>query len=183
MDADTSDTATATGRPTVVVVDDRGESGDDGADEPPVDVEHWRRLATDVLVHEGVGAMEVSVAFVDAATIAALKRDHLDGDGAPTDVLAFPIDDVRGEPGDDAPRLLGDVVICPAVAASQAADHAGRVDDELALLLVHGLLHLLGMDHAEQDEQRAMQARERDLLERFHGPLAGDPWRDDAEDR
>src|SRR5262249_20745883 len=124
------DTAPVTGRPTVVVVDDRSESGDDGTDEPPVDLDRWAQLATDVLRHEGVGGMDVSVSFVDADTIAELKRHHLDGDGEPTDVLAFPIDDVTVEPDDGAPGLLGDVVICPAVAVAQAAGHAGSDDDE-----------------------------------------------------
>jgi probable rRNA maturation factor len=111
------------------------------------------------------------------------------GKTGPTDVLAFPLDgqDVselvtgggatRGpdraptDPG-DLPLLLGDVVICPSVAAAQAPEHAGTVDDELALLLVHGILHVLGHDHAEPDEAEAMRARERTLLEahHWHGP-------------
>lgn len=77
---------------------------------------------------------------------------------------------------DDQPILLGDVVICPAVAARQAATHAGSYDDEIALLLVHGVLHVLGMDHAEAADREAMQARERALLAELHGPLAADPW-------
>jgi len=68
----------------------------------------------------------------------------------------------------DLPLLLGDVVVCPAVAERQAPEHAGSYDDELALLVVHGVLHVLGHDHAEPDETAAMQARERDLLDRFH---------------
>ena len=67
-------------------------------------------------------------------------------------------------------------MICPAVAAANAPTHAGTYDDELALLVVHGLLHLLGLDHADEPGTRAMQARERDLLARLHGPLARDPW-------
>jgi probable rRNA maturation factor len=59
-------------------------------------------------------------------------------------------------------------VICPAVAHRNAPEHAGTYDDEMALLLVHGILHLLGMDHADEDEARDMQRRERELLERFH---------------
>ena len=60
------------------------------------------------------------------------------------------------------PVLLGDVVVCPAVAADQAPTHAGTLDDELALLVVHGILHVLGHDHAEPDETAAMRARELD---------------------
>ncbi len=109
------------------------------------------------------------------------------GKPGPTDVLAFPIDapDVEvwplpgadqprsrpgpGRPG-DLPLLLGDVVVCPAVAAAQAPDHAGTVDDELALLVVHGVLHVLGYDHAEDAERAAMRARE--LRAARRSPLA-----------
>ena len=66
------------------------------------------------------------------------------------------------------PVLLGDVVVCPAVAADQAAAHAGTLDDELALLVVHGVLHVLGHDHAEPGETAVMRARELDLLQRHH---------------
>ena len=59
-------------------------------------------------------------------------------------------------------------MICPSYAAEQAPNHAGTYEDELALLIVHGVLHILGMDHAEPDEQAAMQAAERELLARFH---------------
>jgi probable rRNA maturation factor len=62
------------------------------------------------------------------------------------------------------PLLLGDVVICPAVAARNAPEHAGTYDNELALLLVHGILHLLGMDHDDEAEAAAMEALERQLL-------------------
>jgi len=72
----------------------------------------------------------------------------------------------------DLPVLLGDVVICPKVAAVNAPDHAGTYDDELALLLVHGILHLLGMDHLDDEEAEEMEARERELLARFHRPPA-----------
>jgi probable rRNA maturation factor len=64
--------------------------------------------------------------------------------------------------------LLGDVVVCPAVAAEQAATHAGTLDDELALLVVHGVLHVLGHDHAEADETATMRARELELLQQHH---------------
>ncbi|HKE74529.1 MAG TPA: rRNA maturation RNase YbeY [Acidimicrobiales bacterium] len=158
-----------------------------GADEQnaaPVDVDRWVRLARDVLVAEGVqGDVELSLLFVDEETIAELNARFMDADG-PTDVLAFPIDDpvVAGrwpdastsgpdredpEPG-DLPLLLGDVVVCPAVAERQAPEHAGSYDDELALLVVHGVLHVLGHDHAEPDETAVMQGRERALLDEFH---------------
>ena len=158
-----------------------------GADEQTtveVDVDRWVTLARDVLVAEGVrGEAELSMLFVDESAIAELNQRFMDATG-PTDVLAFPIDDpvVAGrwpdagtagpdrddpDPG-DLPLLLGDVVVCPAVAERQAPTHAGSYEDELALLVVHGVLHVLGHDHAEPDETAVMQERERVLLERFH---------------
>ena len=151
----------------------------------PVDTLRWVRLAESVLDAEGVrGETEVSLLFVDEAAIADLHKRFL-GRDSPTDVLAFPIDDEPGESGrspdaggtgpgagdevaEDQPLLLGDVVICPAVAAINAPEHAGSFEDELALLVVHGLLHLLGMDHEQGDEAEAMEAKERELLARFH---------------
>jgi probable rRNA maturation factor len=65
------------------------------------------------------------------------------------------------------------------VAERNAPTHAGTVDDELALLVVHGILHLLGMDHAEEAERVEMQGRERELLDAHYGPLASDPWSGD----
>jgi probable rRNA maturation factor len=159
----------------------------------PVDVAACGRLAEQVLEAEGVrGEAELSVLFVDRDTIASLNHDFMESEG-PTDVLSFPIDGElaqsgrwpdEGGPGpdrelpdpDDLPLLLGDIVICPDVAAANAPGHAGSFADEIALLVVHGILHLLGMDHGEPVEQAAMQARERELLERFHGAPARDPW-------
>jgi probable rRNA maturation factor len=166
--------------------------GVDEQDDEEIDVGRWVRLAEDVLGAEGVRrGSELSVLFVDEATMADLNERHM-GTSGPTDVLAFPIDDDAIDPGrwpdngssgpdrpptdlDDLPALLGDVVVCPAVAARQAPEHRsehhdGTVDDEIALLVVHGILHVLGMDHAEADEAAAMQAKERALLERFHRP-------------
>jgi probable rRNA maturation factor len=138
-----------------------------GADEQSdveVDIERWSRLAEDVLESEGARG-ELTLTFVDRAEIAVLNRDHMGADG-PTDVLSFPLDDPSS--ATDLPVLLGDVVVCPAVAADQAGDHAGTLDDELALLVVHGVLHVLGHDHAGDDETARMQAHERELLERHH---------------
>ncbi len=92
------------------------------------------------------------------------------GKDGPTDVLSFPLDD--GDPVPGVPALLGDVVICPDVALAQYAEHAGTFDDEIALLVVHGILHVLGHDHAEPDEAEIMRARELELLTalHWHGP-------------
>jgi probable rRNA maturation factor len=160
----------------------------DEQDDVPIDLERWQRLALDVLRDQGVrGLAELSVLYVGEADIADLNEQYM-GKPGPTDVLAFPLDGhevtavvdagaPRGpdraplDPG-DLPLLLGDVVICPAIAAQQAPEHAGTLDDELALLLVHGTLHVLGLDHATDDEAIAMRATERRLLEEhhWHGP-------------
>jgi probable rRNA maturation factor len=157
--------------------------GADEQSEVVLDVLRWVRLAGLVLDEERVpGGAELSVIFVDEQAITDLNERFLGGNGS-TDVLAFPMDDDvvlggrqpdqggRGpgsptEPG-DPPTLLGDVVVCPKVAERQARAQAGTLDDELALLVVHGILHLLNYDHAEPRESETMKRRERELLTRF----------------
>jgi probable rRNA maturation factor len=150
-----------------------------------VDAARWGSLLAAVLRREGVApGAEAGLTFVAPSAMAELNREHMGSDG-PTDVLSFPIDgiDAAGAGDPDGPGLVGDVVVCPSVAVAAAPDHAGSPDDEIALLVVHGALHLLGHDHAEVDERDVMQARERSLLAELHGPLAGDPWADhDADD-
>lgn len=163
----------------------------DEQSDQPVEAERWAELARAVLVAEGVrGDAELSLLFVDETAMAELNQRFMNKTG-PTDVLAFPIDDDdietdRGSrpsdsrgPGNnddegsgDIPRLLGDVVVCPAVARRNAPDHAGTYDAEMALLIVHGTLHVLGMDHLEDLEAEAMQRREQEHLSRFGGVLA-----------
>jgi probable rRNA maturation factor len=151
----------------------------------PVEGDRWARLAEEVLDAEGIrGDAELSLLFVDETAIAELNHRFMGAEG-PTDVLAFPLEDdlvgtgrwpdsgTTGPMGNrtepvDPPLLLGDVVICPAVAARNAPTHAGSYEDEIALLVVHGVLHVLGMDHADPEEAEVMQAKERDLLARFH---------------
>jgi probable rRNA maturation factor len=141
-----------------------------------LDVDRLAELARRVLRAEGLDAScELSLRFVDEEAMTALNREHMGGEG-PTDVLAFPIDGldaVGGPPSGGAagmPVLLGDVVVCPAVAERNAGARGQRTVDELALLVVHGVLHVLGMDHAEPEEAAAMQARERALLADHAGP-------------
>jgi probable rRNA maturation factor len=158
-------------------------AADEQADHP-VAVERWSRLARAVLEAEGiVSDTEVSLLFVDEATIASLNERFLDKRG-PTDVLSFPIEDEADRsgrspdeggtgPGSIEPDtgrllLLGDVVICPAVAARNAVDHGVSLDDEMALLVVHGILHLLGMDHEVEAEAERMERREQQLLARYY---------------
>ncbi len=158
----------------------------DEQSERAIDIARWVALARNVLDAQGVKQdMEVSLLFVDEPTIAELRERFL-GEPGPTDVLAFPIDeepDIGGRSPDeggtgpggglpsdetDMPTLLGDVVVCPSVAARNAEAHGVSLDDEIALLVVHGLLHLLGMDHGEDEEAETMERRERELLARFH---------------
>lgn len=136
-----------------------------------IDADRWCSLAMDAARHLGLNG-ELTLSFIDIDEMAALNAEFMDAVG-PTDVLAFPLDaaddhDVDPAPPADQPVLLGDIVICPEVARDQAVDHAGTLDDELALLVVHGLLHLVGHDHGEPQEARTMRTAERDLLERFH---------------
>lgn len=149
----------------------------------PMDVAYWAGLARQVLVARGVkGETEVSLLFVDEEAIAALNSQFL-GKTGPTDVLSFPIEDDPGptgrspdlggsgpgvSPEQGALMLLGDVVICPSVAARNAVEHEVSLDDEVALLVVHGLLHLLGMDHEIAAEAERMEALEQQLLTRFY---------------
>ena len=155
--------SSTSGVATVVVSDEQTEVEVDG--------DRWADLAAAVLGTEArVG--ELTLTFVDRDEIAALNAEHM-GKAGPTDVLSFPLDSF-----DDAadampgPVLLGDVVVCPAVAREAAPTHAGTLDDELALLVVHGILHVLGHDHFEAEETRVMRDRERALLElhHWHGP-------------
>jgi probable rRNA maturation factor len=128
-----------------------------------VDAADLVALAHTVLAERRVPAeMEVALLLVDEATIADLNSKHLGHEG-PTDVLAFPMD----EPGESplaGPAILGDVVLCPAIALAQATERRIPAHDELQLLTVHGILHLLGMDHAEPAEEREMTALTERLL-------------------
>jgi probable rRNA maturation factor len=119
---------------------------------------------------------ELSVLLVDLATMADLHERWM-GEPGPTDVLAFPMDELRppapgtsrgdpaggGEPG-SLPGLLGDVVLCPEVAGEQAARAAHPLLDELELLCTHGILHLLGYDHADPEEHATMFSLQDKLL-------------------
>jgi probable rRNA maturation factor len=146
-------------------------------------------LTQKVLLAEGVrGGAEVSLLFVDEPTIAELN-ERFRGVEGPTDVLSFPLADDDfgagrapdaggtgpGEPlGDQPPDLLGDVVVCPSIARSNAARDDVTLEDELALLVVHGTLHLMGWDHEEPAAATKMEARERELLlEHFSATWAG----------
>ena len=122
----------------------------------PVDVDRWVGAGrAPSLAAEGARG-ELTLTFVDRDEIAALNAEHLGKDGPDRRAVVPARRDDEPQPG--VPVLLGDVVVCPAVAADQAPAHAGTVDDELALLVVHGVLHVLGHDHAEPAETAAMRA-------------------------
>jgi probable rRNA maturation factor len=114
---------------------------------------------------------ELSILLVDEGEMAVLHERWMDEPG-PTDVLSFPMDELR--PGridsdqdiddDAAAAMLGDVVLCPAVAEKQGQVAGHSVQDELEMLCTHGILHLLGFDHAEPDEEKEMFGLQRDLL-------------------
>ena len=129
----------------------------DDRQDVPVDVDGLIGLAAECLMGEGAADSELSVSFVTEDEIADLHVRYMDDEG-PTDVLAFPLDEA--DEGDI--RVLGDVVVCPAVAVrNNPSDPA----TEMRLLLVHGILHLLGHDHEEEDERAAMWA----IQERYTG--------------
>ena len=111
---------------------------------------------------------DVAILLVDEGAMEALHVQWMDEPG-PTDVLSFPMDELR--PGtEDMPApagLLGDIVLCPQVAETQAVAAKHSTMDELVMLTTHGLLHLLGFDHAEPEEEREMFGLQRELITAF----------------
>ncbi len=116
---------------------------------------------------------ELSIVLSDEATMEKLHIDFMDEPG-PTDVLSFPMDELRpGSPnGLTPPGLLGDIVLCPTVAARQAVTAGHETIDELLLLTTHGVLHLLGYDHAEPEEEKEMFGLQRQILSDFYASEA-----------
>lgn len=144
------------------------------SDEQPLDVDSvpLRFLAERVLSDEGYPALsDVSVILVTDDVMAEYNSRFL-GRTGPTDVLAFPLEDLRpGRPPkldvDGPPVHLGDVVIAPAYVGRQSEVHGTSVAEEMSLMLVHGVLHLMGFDHEQDDEAEAMEERERRILGRI----------------
>jgi len=158
-------------------------------------------LARLVMASEGADEAEISILVVDRTVMTELNS-RFTGEERPTDVLAFPIDGPLpasgppdgpvGPPGfagdrygmvdddaeddeedDDVPWMLGDVVLCPAYAAEQAARAGQTLAAELELLTVHGILHLCGFDHAEPGDEELMRARTDELLASWRGRGTG----------
>jgi probable rRNA maturation factor len=134
-----------------ILVDDRQDA--------PVPLESLTSVARETLLGEGVGACELSLSFVTEDEIAELHQTYMHEAG-PTDVLSFPLDE--DDVDEDGVRLLGDVVIAPAVAER---NNPSDRDGELRLLVVHGVLHLLGHDHMDDEERTEMWSRQ----ERYAG--------------
>ena len=131
-----------------------------------IDEEKWRDLAIPTLQAEGVPTGELNLIFVDSQNIQQLNKTYL-GKSEPTDVLAFPIDsfDVLTT---DTPLLLGDVIICPEKAMENAKAQNKTLEEEIALLVLHGVLHILGYDHAEPNGKAVMKKREKQLLSELY---------------
>jgi probable rRNA maturation factor len=159
-----------------------------GGGDPPVGIE-IRNESGAVIPEESIAAVahftmdrlgvsplaELSVLLVTSGVMADLHERWMDLPG-PTDVMAFPMDDADdggllagGKPDSPSggPALLGDIVLCPEVASGQATAAGHSVLDELQLLTVHGVLHLLGYDHAEPAEEREMFALQDRILDKF----------------
>ncbi len=112
---------------------------------------------------------ELAIQFVNEAAMEVLHIQWMDEPG-PTDVLSFPMDELR--PGSESeitpPGLLGDIVVCPQVAIKQAETAGHETINEILLLTTHGILHLLGFDHAEPDEEREMFGLQKSILDAFY---------------
>lgn len=127
------------------------------------------RLTEHNLAHLHVSAdADLAILLIDEGAMEALHVQWMDEPG-PTDVLSFPMDELR--PGTDdvptPPGLLGDIVVCPQVAESQAQAAGHATIDEIVMLTTHGLLHLLGFDHADAAEEREMFGLQRELIVSF----------------
>jgi len=128
-----------------------------------VDDELLLKVARTALAYEHVeDDVELSIALVDEDEIRGLNA-HYRGKDSVTDVLSFETEEE--EPGtSEYPHLLGDVVICPSAAARQAEEYGQTFEQEMALLLTHGILHLLGYDHQDDTEAKIMEGREKEIL-------------------
>lgn len=133
-------------------------------------------VARHTLERMGVSPLaELSIMLVELSPMAELHERWLEEPG-PTDVMSFPMDELDSAKRPDAPlsgpALLGDIVLCPEFARDQAAAAGHSLDDELHVLTVHGVLHLLGYDHAEPDEEKEMFALQAELLADWHAARA-----------
>jgi len=152
------------------------ESGDD------VDISELSKLSRFVMDRMRVHPLaELCIKVVDEATIATLNEQWMEKSG-PTDVLAFPMDELRPGLVNEEPEegVLGDLVLCPTIAARQAVEAGHSTRDEVDLLTVHGILHLLGYDHAEPEEHKEMFGLQAQLLTEWQGGRDGQTPAGDA---
>jgi len=144
----------------VFLADEQGES---------VDLDQLRRLAELVLSEEGYPSeTELTVLLVSDDEMAAYNERFLERSG-PTDVLAFPVEElmpgvVPDQDSNGPPLIVGDVIVAPAYVGRQAEQNEADFGDEMALMVAHGILHLLGYDHIEDDDAELMERRESELL-------------------
>ncbi|WP_203361713.1 rRNA maturation RNase YbeY [Bacillus sp. REN10] len=145
-------------------------------DETEEQGEEISQLITDVLnftaQKEGVNAgSEVSITLTDNEKIQEINRDYR-GKDQPTDVISFALEEMGEEEvaitgAEDLPRVLGDIIISIPRAKEQAEEYGHSVERELAFLVVHGLLHLLGYDHMTEEEEKVMFTKQREILDEY----------------
>ncbi|MDP9805610.1 putative rRNA maturation factor [Trueperella bonasi] len=160
------------------------EVNDESGFEPAVGINELSALATYVLDEMRVHPQaDLSILLVDENQMEVLHEQWMDLPG-PTDVLSFPMDELRPAPpgAEPQPGMLGDIVICPAVAARQALESGHATMEEILLLLTHGILHLLGYDHAEEAEKKEMFDLQRRLLLTFLARKPHDAGSGDIDD-
>ena len=146
----------------IEVLNESGEG--DINEEMLVDVSSFALAAMDV--HPET---EVTITLVDEPTMADLHVRWMDLEG-PTDVMSFPMDELEpGTPENPSSGMLGDIILCPPVAARQGTDAGHSTLDELCLLTTHGILHCLGYDHGTAEEEAEMFGIQRSILEEFLG--------------
>ncbi len=133
----------------------------------PIDRGRMREIARGVLEGEGIKDYEISLAFVDNTTIHRLNKQYLDHD-EPTDVLSFPYSAAN------AKKLEGELIVGAEVASQQASERGHEVQAELALYVIHGLLHLCGYDDKSAGAEKAMRERERHYLQQQGLPAIAD---------
>ncbi|PHX61125.1 MAG: rRNA maturation RNase YbeY [Actinobacteria bacterium] len=128
-------------------------------------------LFSELRIHPDV---ELGIRLIDATEMSELHLQWMDEPG-PTDVLSFPMDELRTAPIGVEPELgiLGDIVLCPQVAQDQAAEFSRNLNGELQLLTIHGVLHLIGYDHMTDDDHAEMFARQDELLSIWQLQSAG----------
>lgn len=125
-----------------------------------IDIPHIEDVARRTAVAEGATG-ELSIVFVDAEKMSEMNSQYRDECG-PTDVLSFSIDGLISggvEPGDEAPFIIGEVIVCPEVAVLQTTE---GIESEIDLLVAHGILHILGFDHDTEESARIMRGREKE---------------------